>query len=167
MCFGDLWTTLHDFACDCWGLGEIWVRRPRAYSCRIRAFARRVREYPCRISEMAFNCRFRDPILFSFGRPCLHFGILGGPGTIQEHLGAQERSPWGSCLGFLLILNRFRAPILRAFWVPWTFECCWKLRFGFLCGEAQTVIFAWPCRRILGLRKQAFGVGGVAKTHVP
>ena len=30
----------------------------------------------------------------------LHFGILGGPGTIQEHLGAQERRPWGPGLGF-------------------------------------------------------------------
>ena len=30
----------------------------------------------------------------------LHFGILGGPGTIQEHLGAQERRPWGPGLDF-------------------------------------------------------------------
>ena len=31
---------------------------------------------------------------------CLHFGILGGSGTIQEHLGAQERRPWGPDLDF-------------------------------------------------------------------
>ena len=122
----------------------------------------------------AFQFSIRDPILIAFGRPCLHFGILGGPGTIQEYLGAQERSPWGSCLGFLLILGRFRLPILRALWVLWTFECCWKLRFAFLSGEARKVIFVWRCRRIfdsesgcLGLQKQAFGVGGVAKTHFP
>ena len=26
---------------------------------------------------------------------CLHFGTLGDHGTIQGHLGAQERRPWG------------------------------------------------------------------------
>ena len=37
----------------------------------------------------------------------LHFGILGGPGTIQEHLGAQERRPWGPGFDFYRFLVEF------------------------------------------------------------
>ena len=60
----------------------------------------------------------------------LHFGILGGCGTIQEHLGAQERIPWGPGLDFY----RFWVDFGSAFRVPWTkigvfFHACFQVTF--------------------------------------
>ena len=79
---------------------------------------------------------------------------------MQGDLGAHGRRPWGPRLGFLLILEGFRAAI-------WTFLANFGTTIVFfgmrVCRSRFLKILVSEYGR-LGLQNQAFGVEGIAKT---
>ncbi len=90
------------------------------------------------------------------GGPLWHLGgALGGHRSSRKDI-------LGSRVGFLLILGRFRDPILRAFLVLWSntgdlFSC-------FLPGSFFMIF--WYESGSMELGKQAFGVRGCAKINL-
>ena len=102
----------------------------------------------------------------SVGRPGGSILVPWGPlwhlgGALGGHR-SSRKDILGSRVGFLLILGRFRDPILRAFLVLWSntgdlFSC-------FLTGSFFMIF--WYESGSMELGKLAFGVRGYAKTNL-
>ena len=74
----------------------------------------------------------------------MKFGMLGGftlrpggPRDDLETLGSTKKDTLGFRLGFSLIFGRFRDPILKAFYVPWTKNGV----FGHTCFQVSPFCF--------------------------
>ena len=92
---------------------------------------------------------------------CLHFCTLGDHGTIQGHLGAQERRSWGQAWIFI-DFEWISGPHFESF--PGSLDQHLCVVFMLVCRTLFQKILGSESGR-LGLQKQAFGVRWVAKTN--
>ena len=87
----------------------------------------------------------------------LQFGALGDPGPILGHWGEQERTLGGPGLIFLLIVGRFRDPILTIFLGALDGKLCLFM----LVSRSLILVICKSEPGCLGMEKQTFG-----KTHI-
>ena len=93
-------------------------------------------------------------------RPIWH---LGNHRAMQGGLGAHGRRPWGSRLGFLMILKDFRTAI-------WTFLANFgttTVFFGMCVCRPRFLKILGSESGCLGLQNQVSGVEGIAKSKFP